>query len=294
VTTFDTAARDVGVLWPQPRGVPNVDPEALDCWAVSHILDTLHRFGLEYWKLQQVARTAYARRDTFDVHSEQEVIDFLAAQKNWVGTGHELSERDLGSAVHAAVERYILEDSRAGDYHDEAAPFVRQWFSWLDTYKPRFIAAEMTVYDPERLYAGTCDAIVELSDGHRYLLDWKTTRNARDKQGHVRTPYAEWALQLAAYRNAPLAVPVRVDVPAGDERSPRHYYITPQHRAVSVPMPEVDGCAIVQLTPDDWRMWPVRVDDDARDAFLYLREVTRFVEVIARRSVFGSYVEGAA
>jgi hypothetical protein len=282
------------IIWPKPRGVTNIDEDALDCWSVTSILSTLNSYGLNIWFQQQVARTAYARRGALQSLTEDEAVQILTRQSNWQRPGYELSARDLGSEVHRAVENYILNNAQAGKYHDEAAPLVAQFHAFVAKFQPRFLAAEMTVYDPTYRYAGTADAIVEFADGKRYLLDWKTTRESRDKQGHVRSPYSEWALQLAAYKRAPFALPVRVDVPEAEQGSPRHYYITKEQQAAAVPMPDVDGCAIVQLTPVEWRLWPVRVDADATDAFLFLREVSRFVEVIAKRSVFGSYVEGTA
>jgi hypothetical protein len=133
---------------------------------------------------------------------------------------------------------------------------------------------------------------VELPDGTSWLVDYKTTRNDRTKSGHVRAPYAEWPLQLAAYRRAPSVCAFRPYVLDGERGSPRRYYISPNDRANALPMPEVDGCAILQLTPTGWRMYPVRVDDDAYNAFLYIRGAQHFVEVTAPRSVFGAYLEG--
>lgn len=293
LATFEDASKELGVVWPLPVASPNIGEDALDCWSVSAILGNLHSFGLQYWFQQQVAKTAYHRQAALAALSESEAVDLLTSQKNWQWADNELTARDLGSEVHRAIENLILGNAQAGSYHPEAAPLVEQFYSFCKTYQPEWLAAEMTVYDPEYRYAGTADAVVKLADGKRYLLDWKTTKNAKDKNGRVRSPYPDFALQLAAYRRAPFALPVRVHVPEmEDPRSPRHYFITPEQQASAVPMLEVDGCAIVQLTPTEWRLWPVRVEQEATDAFLFLREVARFVEVIAKRSTFGSYVEG--
>lgn len=282
------------VVWPSAREVPRAElpGDALECWSVTSILATLHRFGLELWKQQQVARTAFRRRDTLATMAEREAVAFLTRGENWQ-RDHELTDMECGSAVHHAAERYVLDDAMPA-VHPEAAPFVDQWTRWRDTMRPKFEAVEMTVFDPHYLYAGTLDAIVVLADGKRYLIDYKTTRNDRDPRGNVRQPYAEWSLQLAAYRRAPFACTHRPYVVDGeDRRSPRRYYISPDDIANSVVMPAVDGCAVLQLTPETWRMYPVRVETDAYNAFLYVREVQRFLEVIARKSVFGSYVEGS-
>jgi hypothetical protein len=292
--TFEDVSANLGRVWPAPQPVPtaSVDADALDCWSVTSILRSLYSYGLEAWKLGQVATTAYGRRDVLDALDEREAVAWLTRQDNWKRREHELSDADCGREVHRALEAAVLTDSRDVATHPEAAPFVEQFYRWLDTFKPSFLAAEVTVFHPEYRYAGTADAIVDLGDGRRWLIDYKTTRNDRNAQGHVRPQYPERALQLAAYRYATYAVPFRVMVPEAEQGSPRHYYFTPEDVARSVPMPEVDACAIVQLTPTGWRMIPVRAEEDARDAFLSLRAVQHFCDVIARRSVFGAYTEG--
>jgi len=58
-------------------------------------------------------------------------------------------------------------------------------------------------------------------------------------------------------------------------------------------MPQVDACAILQLTPQSWRMFPVAADDTARDAFLQCRALQHFTDVVGKNQ-FGPYVEGRA
>jgi hypothetical protein len=281
------------VLWPQPQPVDAalIPADSLECWSVTSILRALYSFGLEYWKLQQVALLAYDRADALHTWTEDEATKILTNQKSWRTRGYELSDTECGSEVHAALERYVL-DGTVPPVHPEAQPFVHQWESWQATMRPHYTAVEATVYDDTFLYAGTLDAIATLSDGRSWLIDYKTTRNDRTKSGHVRNPYPEWALQLAAYRRAPWLCAFRPYVVDGERGSPRRYYISPEDRQRAVPMPSVDGCAILQLTPTSWRMYPVRVDDDAVNAFLYVRGAQHFVEVTARRSVFGAYLEG--
>lgn len=282
-----------GVVWPQPKAVDAsaIPPDALECWSVTSILKALYSFGLEYWKMQQVALTAYDRAEALPTWTESEATSILTKQSNWRTRGYELSDMECGSHVHAALERYVL-DGVVPAVHPEAEPFVRQFFAWQATMQPTYTAVEATVFDDTYLYAGTLDAIATMSDGRSWLIDYKTTRNDRTKSGHVRNPYPEWALQLAAYRRAPWLCAFRPYVVDGERGSPRRYYISPEDRARAVPMPKVDGCAVLQLTPTGWRMYPVRADEDAINAFLYTRGVQHFVEVTARRSVFGAYLEG--
>jgi hypothetical protein len=282
------------VLWPQPQPVDAslIPPDAIECWSVTSILRALYSYGLEWWKLQQVALTAYDRADALKTWTEDEAASILTKQSSWRTRGYELSDTECGSEVHRALERYVLDGTVPTDIHPEARPFVRQWEHWQATMRPTYTAVEATVYDDTYLYAGTLDAMCTLSDDRSWLVDYKTTRNDRTKSGHVRNPYPEWCLQLAAYRRAPWLCAFRPYVLDGERGSPRRYYIAPNDRANSVPMPQVDGCAILQLTPTAWRMYPVRVDEDAINAFLYVRGAQHFTEVTARRSVFGAYLEG--
>jgi hypothetical protein len=286
--TWAEVSERVGTVWPGPQRVPVLPEESLVCESVTSILATLHKTGLEVWKMRNVARTAYRRTATTQTLAEEEAVAFLTSSKNWAQE-HELSDAACGTEVHKALEVLVLGGDRA--VHPEAQPFVRQFDAWRKTVGPEFEAVECTVFDPEYLYAGTLDAVATLADGRRYLLDYKTSRNETN-----RGPFPEWALQLAAYRWAPLVCPFRVYVPESENntRSARRYYINKAELAYAVPTPEVDGAAIVHLTPSGWRMYPVRVDEGVRDAFLYVRGAQQFVEVIARRSVFGAYLEGTA
>jgi len=274
------------VLWPSVERAAKVPEDALVCESVTSILNTLHRTGLEIWKMQNVARTAYRRAETLATMTEAEAIAFATNQRNFVSE-HELSDTECGSEVHKHLEMLVL-GAEQREPHPEAAPFVRQFEAWRNTVAPEYQAVECTVFDPDYLYAGTLDAIATLADGKRYLLDYKTSRNENS-----RGPWSDWALQLAAYRWAPFACPFRVYV-ANNDWSSRRYYINRAELDHAVPTPEVDAAAIVQLSPTSWRMYPVRVDEGVRDAFLYVRGAQRFTEVIAKRSVFGAYLEGAA
>jgi hypothetical protein len=256
------------------------------CESVTSILNTLHKYGLEKWKLNNTAKAMYRRRDTVATMTEREAVQWATRQDNWP-RDYELSDTECGSAVHKALELYVLGSSEHVA-HPEAEPFVTQFHAWRAKVNPVFEAVECTVFDPQYLYAGTLDCIATIPGLGRYLIDYKTSRN-EDARG----PYAEWALQLAAYRWAPYVCPFRVNV--GQEMgSHRRYYITPTEASYALPTPAVDGAAILHIVPSGWRLYPVRVDEQVRDAFYYVRGIERFTEVISKRSVFGSYLEGAA
>ena len=50
-------------------------------------------------------------------------------------------------------------------------------------------------------------------------------------------------------------------------------------------LPRVDGAAVLHLRPDGYALRPVRIDEDVFRAFLFVREVFRFQEDIAKTCV---------
>jgi hypothetical protein len=278
------------VVWPRAQTVDRalLPADAIECWSVTEILKLLEKPGLTYWFQQQVARTAWNRRTALDALTEREATQLLLKRDNWT-QDHELSDAQCGSAVHAALEAHTLGD--VPDVHPEAQPFVKQFYAWLDAVQPEYQAAEATVFHPELLYAGTLDALARI-DGQLWLIDYKTTRNPLDARGKLRGPYSEWLLQLAAYRFAPYVCAFRPYVLETDY-SPRRYYISPQDMDHAVAMPKVDGCMVLQLEPNAWRMYPARVGNAAHDAFLQLRSLQRYLDLTAR-GAWSSYVEGKA
>lgn len=285
-TTWAELSAQTGIVWPSPSKDDGLPTDGIVCESVTSIIHTLHSMGLEIWKLKGVARCAIRRAETLSTMSEDEAIKWAIKQANWP-KDHELSDAECGSEVHKALELEVI-GAEAHTPHPEAEPFVKQWRSWLETVRPTFEAVECTVFDPTYLYAGTLDAIAVIPNVGRFLIDYKTTRNETS-----RGPFSDWALQLAAYRWAPMVCPFRVHVAQSDWSS-RRYYLSEAELSYAQPNPGVDGAAILQITPTSWRMYPVRVDEAVRDAFYYVRGAQYFSEVIARRSVFGAYIEGAA
>jgi hypothetical protein len=82
-------------------------------------------------------------------------------------------------------------------------------------------------------------------------------------------------LQLAAYRYAEYAATWR---PRRYEYMRRRYYLLGMdERETAVPVPEVDSCLILHLTPEHCEAFPINADKTAHDAFLYALECFRWV-----------------
>ena len=121
-----------------------------------------------------------------------------------------------GTDVHAIAERLLHGDEVEIPEHLEG--YVEGYVRFLDAWQPTPIITERPCASRANWYAGTADAFVTLPSGERLLMDWKTSRGV----------YGETALQLAAYRHSEFYLDEN-----GDEQ----------------PTPEVDGLAVVHVTP---------------------------------------------
>lgn len=160
---------------------------------------------------------------------------------------------DLGTEIHECIEAWVL-DKPLPDWRPEVEPYMESVVDWLGDFEPKVEMSEASVYNRTRRYAGTLDMIATIGD-ERYLIDFKTGSGV----------YPEAALQMAAYAHAEF-----VGSPDGTE----------------VAMPKVDGALIIHVQPDHYEPIPVRIDDEVFGAFLYAREVFRWMEDTSK-SVIG-------
>jgi hypothetical protein len=123
--------------------------------------------------------------------------------------------------------------------------------------------SEATVYSESENYAGTLDFAAELGDRPLVVIGDAKTGKAI---------YPEVALQLAAYAHADY-----VGLPDGTDAA----------------LPAFDAAIALHLTPDGYDVIPVRVDDEVFKAFLFVREVFRWQEEIAKE-VLGQPMAGPA
>jgi len=183
--------------------------------------------------------------------------DAVQAAIDWLkGSPYRERDRkgDIGTAVHQAAEAHIL--GKPWPTPDQTvAPYVDQFHRFIEDFRPEFELAEASVYNRTEAYAGTLDAIAVIPGRGRALLDWKTTGKG---------VYPEHALQLAMYRYAEF-----IGLPDGTE----------------APMPQVDGCAVVWLTPDEYQLVPVVADEQVFTAARYVRECFRWMEELSKTVV---------
>lgn len=264
------------------KGKPKADEALL--FSVTTVLKSLAGEGLIYWACEQSAIKAVKIHKTLAARIEEEGVEAvvkLLRDARFERVPGVRTASELGTAVHGKLQEYAL-TGRMPVCDEEEQPFLDEFDKWCQLFQPSYEAAEMTVFSPTYGVAGTLDAIATI-DGHRYLIDYKTSRRSEDKWGKPTSPYPEAALQVAAYRHAEFAVPIR---PRRFEKYRRRYYLwgSPEQEA-AVPMPEVEGALVLHVTPKHCVPYPVACGPRTYDAFLYVLEVTRWMSEHASAAI---------
>lgn len=201
----------------------------------------------------------------------------LLADARWQTSGKAATR---GTDLHKAAEQLAL--GQTPDVDPNILPYVEQYRSFLADHKPRFLMSEAPVYNPDFLYAGTCDGIMELG-GTPVVFDIKTTDKHPDS-GKSRPPYAEVALQLCAYRRA---TEVGVLAEQRYDGGRRYYLYNPD--GSHQPMPDTAGAVCIVVSPYDYMVVPVRTDDVVWRSFRAVLATARW-QVEHSRNVFGPLV----
>ena len=213
------------------------------CRGVTTILGNgLPKPALIDWAGRTVAETAVQQRDKWDDMAEGAAIEFLKAAPR--------SDRDKaanrGTQVHTLAEG--LTRGAEVEVPEELVGHVDSYIEFLEDWAPADPMIELVVGNRQWKYMGRLDLIATLG-GERWLLDIKTNRSG---------PFAETALQLAAYRNAEFYL----DSASGEE----------------LPMPAVDRCGVVWVRTDGYDLFPYKAGPDEFRSFLYVAEVARFMD----------------
>lgn len=242
-------------------------------WSVTTILKALPKDALKYWAAGKVAEFAYDDAKNWLGMTRERAVDYLKREPMRF-TGE---RADFGSALHAAAEALSLgrplPPSALANVAERRA--AAAYLAWAGRFKPTFVATEAQTFNRRQRYAGTFDNIVELDKGHldelwpahpwdssdgkvvRLLGDYKTGGDVVERKGI----YSEVALQLNAYAHGEF-----IGLPNGGE----------------APMPKLDGLFALHVGPGGYRMVPVVLDVAVFKAFLYVREVFRWLEVTSK------------
>lgn len=209
--------------------------------------------ALKAWGERLVAETAVNKRDIWDAMDANEAIDWLK-RAPYRETEKAAAQ---GSDIHDWAERHAL--GLAPTVDDVPAVqrgYVEGFGAFVADWSPTWHMSEATVYSRAHGYAGTLDALISIEGLGLGLVDYKTGKGV----------YGEVALQLAAYRHAEF-----VGLATGTE----------------APLPAVDWCGVLHLTPKGYELIPVTAGPDEFRAFLYAQQVREFVEN-ASKSVLGA------
>ena len=278
--------------------VDKPDKDDLSLWSVTTIIGVLDKPALLYWAAEQTANAAIDNLNTWQAMLEdqgrEEAVKWLRDAR-FRRPKTTLSDTSFGSVVHKVCETYALTGEKpskefvtelviaeGGPQVDIEAETIqighclKNFDEWLHRFQPEYQATEVAVYEPTYGYAGQADAFLTI-DGVRFIVDYKSSKKARDSRGKLKTPYPESVgLQLAAYRNAAYAAVWR---PRRMEKFRRRFYLfSPEERELAVPVPEVDAGLVIQITPEHCEAHPIQCDEEVHTAFLYTLEAFRWVD----------------
>lgn len=275
-----------------------VDATASDAddrlWSVTTILKSFgDSEGLIQWTAATTAQAAVTKLRTLNAMASEDpdgAVKWLKEQRFATAKGTR-SATKLGTAAHAAFEFLVVEGHRPpmgtplveGVMDAEVVPYLDSFERWLDSFQPEYLAAELTLYNAGRGYAGTADGFAVV-DGIPVIVDYKTSRDSFDGRGNRKRPWTDVALQLAAYAACPTAAVWRAR--KFEQWSRRYYLLNADERELAVPAPVVEGGLCVHVTPEHCDVYPVEIGDDVFEAFLFAMEAARW-SLETSRTVLG-------
>lgn len=196
------------------------------------------------WAAREVAGYASDNLEVLNALEDRDArYDLLKTAHN----RHRDKSAARGTDVHAIAEKVL--HGQEVEVPDHLAGYVEGYVRFLDKWQPTPIITERPLASRANRYAGTADAFVTLPDGERLLMDWKTGKRV----------YGETALQLAAYRNA-------------------EFYLDDE--GTEQPVPQVDGLAVVHVTPTGTDVFRIADPDLAWKQFRHVAWVASQVDAI--------------
>lgn len=198
---------------------------------------------------------------------------------------------DEGRRTHDFIESWVVNDGAIAPHKDDIAPFVRAFLAFTNAYgltPDSWLLAEATVISRAEEYAGTTDGVIRFQaratdDAAKVVamalqkpvsvcvaedlfvdlvVDFKTKDDPPEKAVKF---YDEVALQLTAYRFAPVVRIKRLDI--------------------EEPMPDTHGGMAVQLRPDMAVPRLCVVDEVTHAAFLHALALYRWRVELGTASV---------
>ncbi|MDX2390198.1 hypothetical protein NJL88_08985 [Streptomyces sp. DK15] len=243
-----------------------VDPEtSIKVPGVTSVVGMLPKPFLTFWASKMTAELAV---DSLDFVGRMAANDRDGAVDYLKGASRRYTKirADVGSKAHDLFER-MIRGEKVYSVHPDLEPYRLHFADFLEKVNPELVRAEDVAWSDTHEYAGSFDAILRVwldEEGkptpdrsgtpHLLIVDWKTSKST----------YADVALQMSAYAHAD-----RIIDADGNE----------------FPMPDLDGAAVLHITPDQWAFKPVAIDREVFEIFLTLRRVFTWDREISKRVI---------
>ena len=156
--------------------------------SVTSIIGVLDKPALSNWKMDRAALAAVANPKQPDESEEYWLARVRSAAMQEAATA-----ADMGSEIHAAIDRHLGGEEYKADLEVYLAP-VKEW---LAAEKIEIAEREVVVANLAEGYAGRVDAFFNDRAGVFGAVDWKT-RRTKPTEKSIK-PYDGQAMQLAAY-----------------------------------------------------------------------------------------------
>jgi hypothetical protein len=151
------------------------------------------------WALNSMGdnvRDAILERVKNNVPISKEEIDAIILEGKNIYKKKSADAADIGTRVHAAIDQII--HGKEPEMTPDIKPAIDSFLSWQDENKIKIELGDTKIGSRLFGYGGSLD-FVGFHNGEPVIFDIKTTKKRKDKPHGV---YDEYALQLAAYRNA--------------------------------------------------------------------------------------------
>ena len=175
--------------------------------SVTNVLGVLAKPALDAWKIEQGIMAALtlprATGEPLDVFAKRVVAD-MSAQVD--------KAADFGTAIHGTCERYALTKEVPTD--QTVFGFFQPWREWFDDNVEQVESIEQVFVHLGYGFAGRVDMVARLRGLGWCVVDFKTQKMKRGKDGRPprATFYDTWPLQLSAYQQA-MAASTRKEAP---------------------------------------------------------------------------------
>jgi hypothetical protein len=196
-------------------------------------------FNLHQWAITQVVDRAIDSNGDLNRLLTDDDPARMKAAKSWLRAAS-TEARDIAASLGTRVHDAAAKGQTVGQVSHDVAPFLRQYYDWLDSMGAKVLATEKQVFNLTVGYAGTFDLLVKFPDQTRFITDIKTGKGT----------YSEHALQGYAYAMAEFV---------GEDDV--------VDLALTKSLVAASGVALLHLRPDGWRWQVLKLEQETWVAF---------------------------